>query len=129
MNSLGRRIPIGPPVNRCACHPDDLAALHIQPDEQITITSDHGSVVALVVPDDTLLPGVVSMTHCFGGLPGEDDDPMRFGTSTSRLLSLTKGSQSVSHMPWMSAVPVTIAATARHEQETSDDHLLPPSSS
>jgi len=112
MNSLGRRLPIGSPVNPCSCHSSDLATLGLQSGDRITITSDHGAVVAVVAADDTLRPGVVSMTHNFGGLPGEDDDPTVGGTSSSRLLSLTEDGQKISHMPWMSAIPVTIEAEA-----------------
>ena len=56
----------------------------------------------------TLRRGVASMTHGFGG-PGPADALERGGASTNRLLSPTENLQSISGMPMMTAVPVTIA--------------------
>jgi anaerobic selenocysteine-containing dehydrogenase len=111
MNSLGRRLPHDGPVNPCFAHPDDLAALDIADGDLLTITSDHGTITAVAVSDPTLRPGVLAMTHGYGGLPGEDDDPVRFGASPARLLSLTEHRQAVSLMPWMTAVPVSLRRT------------------
>ena len=108
MNSLGRRLPHDGPVNPCFAHPDDLAALGAAEGDLLTITSDHGSITAVAASDPTLRPGVLSMTHGYGGLPGEDDEPVRFGASPARLLSLTEHRQPVSLMPWMTAVPVSV---------------------
>jgi anaerobic selenocysteine-containing dehydrogenase len=109
MNSLGRRVPIGDPVNPCFTHPDDLAALGASAGDTVTLTSDHGSITAVLAADPTLRRGVVSMTHCYGGLPGDgDDDPRRHGANPARLLSLTEHRQPVSLMPHMTAVPVTL---------------------
>jgi anaerobic selenocysteine-containing dehydrogenase len=107
MNSLGRRVPIGPPYNPCGAHPDDLAALGVIDGELIELTSDHGTVTVVASADDTLPRGVLSLTHCYGDLPGDDADPTRFGANPARLLSLTEHLQPISLMPWMSAIPVT----------------------
>ena len=111
MNSLGRRIPDLPrtPYNPCHMHPDDLDALGAQPDALVTLTSDHGSVRAVVAADATLRRGVVAMTHGFGDLPDGDDDPRLYGSNPSRLLSLTRDLQSINGMPQMTAVPVAIS--------------------
>jgi anaerobic selenocysteine-containing dehydrogenase len=108
MNSLGKRIPIGLPYNPCFVHPDDLAALGCADGAVLELTSDHGSITVVAESDDTLRRGVLSITHCYGGLPGDDgDDPRRQGANPARLLSLTEHRQPISEMPWMSAVPVT----------------------
>ncbi|HXY94376.1 MAG TPA: molybdopterin-dependent oxidoreductase [Acidimicrobiia bacterium] len=108
MNSLGRRVPIGLPYNPCGVHPDDLDALGADEGALLTLTSDHGSVTVVAEADDTLRRGVLSLTHCYGALPGDDDrDPHEFGANPARLLSLTDHRQPVSLMPWMSAVPVS----------------------
>jgi anaerobic selenocysteine-containing dehydrogenase len=107
MNSLGRRLPHGEPVNPCFVHPDDLADLHMTDGDLLSLTSDHGSINAVAASDPTLRRGVLAMTHCHGGLPGDDDDTVRFGANPSRLLSLTERRQPVSLMPWMTAVPVS----------------------
>jgi len=113
MNSLGRRIPIGLPYNPCFAHPDDLSALGASEGSLLTLTSDHGTITVVAAADDTLRPGVLAITHAYGSLPGEDDDPRRYGASVGRLLSLTEHRQPISQMPWMSAVPVTVGPPPR----------------
>jgi anaerobic selenocysteine-containing dehydrogenase len=114
MNSLGRRIPglLRHPYNPCHVHPDDLAELGIPTDALVAITSDHGTIHGVTRADATMRRGAVSMTHAFGGLPGVEDDPLRFGANPTRLLSVDEQLQSVSAMPLMSAVPVSIEAIA-----------------
>ena len=56
--------------------------------------------------------GVVSMTHGFGGMPGEDADYKERGASISRLLSLDHDYEPLQAMPLMSGVPVRIEKTA-----------------
>jgi anaerobic selenocysteine-containing dehydrogenase len=107
MNSLGKRVPIGPPYNPCGVHPDDLIALGVGDGELLELTSDHGTITVVAAADDTLPRGVLSLTHCYGDLPGDDTDPRRHGANPARLLSLTENLQPISLMPWMSAVPVT----------------------
>jgi anaerobic selenocysteine-containing dehydrogenase len=109
LNSLGTRVPGLPrhPYNPCFANPDDLEALGCPSGTLVTISSAHGDVEAVVQADATLRRGVLSMTHGFGGLPG-DDDPLLHGSSTSRLMSLSAGAQSISAMPHMSAIPVSL---------------------
>jgi anaerobic selenocysteine-containing dehydrogenase len=108
MNSVGRRQEGARPYNPCSAHPDDLAALGVDAGSMVTLTSKHGRIQAVIVPDPTLRPGAVSMTHCYGGLPGEEDDPVEYGSNPSRLLSIDTDLQPITMMPHMSAVPVTI---------------------
>jgi anaerobic selenocysteine-containing dehydrogenase len=112
MNSLGRRVPIGLPYNPCFAHPDDLAELGVAGGELLVLTSDHGTITVVASADPTLRRGVLSITHCYGSLPGDDDDPRQFGANPARLLSLTQHRQPISLMPWMSAVPVTAEPTS-----------------
>lgn len=107
MNTLGRRVPIGLPYNPCFAHPDDLAVLGVADGALLELTSDHGTITVVAAADATLRRGVLSITHCYGALPGQDDEPRRYGANPARLLSLTEHRQPVSLMPWMSAVPVT----------------------
>jgi anaerobic selenocysteine-containing dehydrogenase len=108
MNSLGRRVPIGLPYNPCFVHPDDLAALGAGDGALLELASDHGTITVVAAADGTLRRGVLSITHCYGALPA-DDDPHRHGANAGRLLSLTEHRQPISLMPWMSAVPVTVS--------------------
>jgi anaerobic selenocysteine-containing dehydrogenase len=109
-NTLGRNIDgmASTGRNPCHLHPDDLAALGVAAGSLIEIRSRHGSVVAIADADHTLRPGVVSLSHCFGTLPSEPDDPYSSGSSVSRLLSVDEALQPISLMPHMSAVPVRI---------------------
>lgn len=111
LNSMGPRLPGLPRrgYNPCFVHPEDLAKLGLEPGAVVTIAADHGAVTAVVDADASMRPGVVSMTHAFGGLPG-DDDPLIRGVNTGRLISLDNELQAISAMPRMSAVPVTIEA-------------------
>lgn len=110
LNSFGRRLPglARRPYNPAYMHPDDLARLDVEDGDLVTLTSDHGAVDAVVAPDNTVRPGAVSMSHCYGGLPGEDDDPRVYGSNPSRLLSITDDLQAISYMPRLSAVPVAV---------------------
>jgi anaerobic selenocysteine-containing dehydrogenase len=110
MNSLGRRLPglVRHGYNPCYLHPEDMRDLKIEAGALAEVTSEHGSVRAVVQPDRTLRRGVLSMTHGFGGEPGTEDDPRRFGTNPTRLLSIRTGLQSISLMPQMTAVPVAV---------------------
>ncbi|MFI5054275.1 MAG: molybdopterin dinucleotide binding domain-containing protein, partial [Acidimicrobiia bacterium] len=110
LNSLGRRVPGLPKhtYNPCFAHPADLADLGLEAGVLVVVASDHGRLQAVVEPDETLRRGVVSMTHAFGGLPGDDDDPRRHGANPTRLLSIDFDTQAINRMPRMSAVPVTI---------------------
>jgi anaerobic selenocysteine-containing dehydrogenase len=108
VNSLGKQIPgLSPhPYNPCFVHPDDLAALGLSSGDDAVLTSDHGSIEAVVEADVTMRRGSVSMTHAFGSLGGGDHREV--GSNTTRLLSLVDGIQTINAMPQMSAIPVTI---------------------
>jgi anaerobic selenocysteine-containing dehydrogenase len=76
--------------NPARVHPDDLGG------SRAVLTTDHGAIEVDVETDDTLRPGTVSLTHARGN------------PNVGELLSLTDGAQSISAMPWLTAVPVTI---------------------
>ena len=109
MNSTGVQLSglVREPWNPCHMHPDDLARLGVVSGDAISLTNEHGSVNTIVKADATLRPGAASMTHGFGG-PGADADPAGVGASTNRLLSATTRLQTISGMPVMTAVLVTV---------------------
>jgi anaerobic selenocysteine-containing dehydrogenase len=111
LNSVGRRIPGLPrhPYNPCHVHPDDLDRVGVADGALVAITSDYGTIRAVVAADRTMRRGAVSMTHAFGGMPGSEDDPLEYGANPTRLLSVDHELQPLSAMPLMSAVPVSIA--------------------
>jgi len=123
MNTLGRDLPHTGAANPCALHPDDLAALGARDGDRLELTSDHGRIVAVATADATLRRGVVTLTHGFGGLPGDgDDDIVDRGANPGRLLSLTERRQPISAMPWMTAVPVSCRRIAPADPPTLPRH-------
>ena len=88
-------------------HPDDLVRLGLSEDDVVSVSSDVGSVQAQVRADETLRPGTVSMTHCWGR--GADDDEL-VPESAARLVSSERDLQAINGMPVMTAFEVSLAA-------------------
>jgi len=94
--------------NPAFMHPQDLVDLGLAQDDKVRITSDHASVVGVVSSDDTLRRGVVSMAHAFGPATADDLDPLEFGTSTARLVSVEDNFDRYTGQPRMSGIPVHV---------------------
>jgi anaerobic selenocysteine-containing dehydrogenase len=89
LNSSGRSIQklTGKrPYNPVFMHPGDLAGLALRSGESVEVRSDHDWILGVVEADDTLRPGVVAMTHGFGGAPGQDARHREIGSNTGRLV-------------------------------------------
>lgn len=100
------------PFNAAFLHPDDLAALDVLSGGEIEITSAHGSITGIAMPDERLRPGTVSMTHGFGGLPGDDAAPHDGGSNVGLLISLEQNLDTITSMPRLSAIPVNLRKKA-----------------
>ena len=98
------------PYNALYMHPDDLAALSIAPDARVRVEAETGALDAIVEADATMRPGVVSMSHCWGGLPGADVPFTAQGASTNLLTRTDRHVEAVNAMPRMSAIPVRVTA-------------------
>jgi anaerobic selenocysteine-containing dehydrogenase len=96
------------PFNPAYLHSDDLAALQLKEGDMVDIVSDHGRIPAMVKVDAALRPGVVSMTHGWGGMPGDVADYEKHGSSTNLLVSTERDCEAINAMPRMSAIPVNI---------------------
>ena len=92
------------PGNPAYMNPAELEELGIAPGERVEITSDKGSIEAIAQPDRDVRPGVVSIAHCWGGLPGGEGA----GANTNLLIADDRDLASVNMMPRMSAVPVNL---------------------
>lgn len=111
MNSLGRGIAglARDDVNPCYIHPDDMNELGTSDGDAIRVIAEHGTIETVCSADPTMMPGVVALSHGYGGLPGDDhNDPLTAGSNPGRLLSLTDSIQTITGMPIMNAIPVAI---------------------
>jgi anaerobic selenocysteine-containing dehydrogenase len=108
MNSFGQHIPSvrrRRPANLVQVHPDDLAALGIKAGDAVRVESRRGGVETVAEADPTLRPGVVSMTHGWGGLPG---DRAAIGAAINRLTDSDDDLEAVNAMPRFSDLPVRL---------------------
>lgn len=96
--------------NPLCAHPDDFAALGISDGDECWVTSDNGRIPAIAEGDATLKRGVVSMTHGYGWLVGEEFDYKERGSSISLLVSLERDCDPLQAMPRMSGIPVRVDA-------------------
>lgn len=96
------------PYNPAYMNPVDLAAQGLKSGDRVEIVSDHDRIPAIVQADNTLRPGVVSMTHAWGGMPGEETDFEKEGSATNALVSTDHHCEPINAMPRQSAIPVNI---------------------
>jgi anaerobic selenocysteine-containing dehydrogenase len=99
----------GRTYNPAFMHPADLAELGMEPGDTVEIRSAHDAVVGIVECDHDLRRGVVSMSHGFGGNPGDAEDPRVDGANTNRLLRADVDFDPITGMPRMGAVPVSVS--------------------
>ena len=110
INSLGRELPglaaVGT-TNPAYLHPADLERLGVADGDVVLIESPHGSITGVAAAGDDVKPGVVSMSHSWGGMPA-DDDVRGSGSPTNRLVANDKGYDPITGMAVQSAIPVRI---------------------
>jgi anaerobic selenocysteine-containing dehydrogenase len=93
--------------NPAFLHPLDIAALELAIGDPVMVASAHGEIYLPVESDPDLRRGTVSISHGFGGGGTKPSDYMR-GANVNRLLRTDIGSDPITGMPHMSAVPVAI---------------------
>jgi anaerobic selenocysteine-containing dehydrogenase len=106
--SVRRRVPHNP----AWLNPADLEALGVAPGELVEIRSQRGALRARAEADPALRPGVVAMSHGWGGLP---DAPLRAadtGACTGMLIDTAGALDPINAMPVMTGVPVTVSRVA-----------------
>lgn len=107
MNSLGNNLQATlkrDPANPAYMHPSELDALGLAPGDRVEIASEHGRIETVAQPDKAVRRGVVSIAHCWGGLPGEEGP----GANTNLLIAADRHLAGINMMPRMSAVPVNV---------------------
>jgi len=95
------------PSNPGWMNPKDIASMGVRPGERIKVQSDHGAIVVVAQPDETVRQGVIQITHCWGGLPGDGANE-ELGASTNLLISSDRDFAPINSMARMSAIPVNI---------------------
>ena len=111
INSTGRTLPglmRGRSYNPAFMHPGDLARLGVAAGDVVEIRSEHAFVTTVAQEDANLRPGLVSMSHNFGGNPGDNEDPFVDGANTNRLLRNDVEYDRYTGQPRMGALPVAV---------------------
>jgi anaerobic selenocysteine-containing dehydrogenase len=111
INTTGRSLPglmRGRHYNPAFMHPDDLARLGIAPGDLVEVRSEYDAITSVAEADADLRPGVVSISHNFGGNPGEEEDPRVDGANTNRLLRVDVEYDRYTGQPRMGALPVAV---------------------
>ncbi len=115
INSTGRTIPglmRGRSYNPAFMHPDDLSRLGIRAGQVVEIRSEYDAIASVAQADADLRPGVVSISHNFGGNPGDDEDPRVDGGNTNRLFRNDVEYDRYTGIPRMGALPVAVVPVA-----------------
>lgn len=100
------------PYNPLHMNPVDLDGLGLVAGQHVHIRAQHGAIVGIVKPDETLRPGVVSMSHNWGAVDNHPDACDHHGASTNRLVRADRVFEPINAMPRMSAIPVVISAAS-----------------
>jgi anaerobic selenocysteine-containing dehydrogenase len=95
-------------VNPAFMNPLDMATEGIERDAAITISSEHGNILAYARPDPTMRRGVISMANGWGTPEQSADPDGRKGAFTGRLAALDVQREAINLMPRQSAIPVNI---------------------
>ncbi|WP_380876551.1 molybdopterin-binding oxidoreductase [Sphingomonas sp. DBB INV C78] len=107
------------PYNRAFMNPDEMAELSIAADDWIELASDTGAIRAMAAADPDLRPGVISISHGFGGLPDEVDY-RNGGVSPNLLISTDRDLQTINAMPRMSAIPLAIRRVNSEQMDVAE---------
>ena len=111
LNSACKELPsVRPrvPTNPAFMSPEDMTREGITEGQLLRIASDAGEIVVPAKADPDLRPGVISVSHGYGVLPGEPEDPFGRGASTNRLIGARGPRETINAMPRMSAIPVNV---------------------
>ncbi len=93
-------------------NPEDAQRLELLDGVEVRVASEYGSIIATVVADEDLRPGVVAMTHGWGHANNNrmnvaSNHP---GTNVNAILPTGPGSfDPLSNMSFMTGIPVTVA--------------------
>ncbi|MEP5765717.1 MAG: molybdopterin-dependent oxidoreductase [Halieaceae bacterium] len=97
-------------TNPVQLHPEDMAALGLEEDCLVEVHSSHGTITGVARAYDRIKPGVITMHHSWGPLPGPnaDEEVREYGANTNRLIDNLSNTQRYTGMTQQSAIPVYI---------------------
>jgi anaerobic selenocysteine-containing dehydrogenase len=102
--------------NPAYMHSSDLEKLNIADGELIEVHSRHGAIPAIAAASDDIKPGLVSMSHSWGGTPDPaakvDEQVREMGSNTNRLIDNREHTERFSAMPRLSTVPISVRKIA-----------------
>jgi len=96
--------------NGAYMNPLDIAAGGFEAGDIARIVSPHAHISGILRADPNVRRGCVSMSHAWGGNPGDgdDDDPSLHGANTGRLTSVERDYDRYTGIPRMSTIPVRL---------------------
>ncbi|MBS0277741.1 MAG: molybdopterin-dependent oxidoreductase [Proteobacteria bacterium] len=94
--------------NSAFMNPTDMTREGIASGQIVELESNRSAIRAIVMAEDGVKAGCISMSHAWGGNPGEDDDPFELGSNTGRLSPVDRDYDPYSGIPIMSAIPVRL---------------------
>jgi len=95
--------------NPAFMNPQCLRELGAAAGDVLRIESEHDFIYGVAQPSDEIAPGVISMAHARGDLPGRADADVRgLGSTTNRLVSTQVDFEPISGIPRQSAIPVNV---------------------
>lgn len=95
--------------NPAFMNPADIGRLGLGAGDVVCIEGKYDRILGVVEAEEGVREGVISMSHCFGGLPDEDDRVREIGGNTGRLASVEHEYDRYTGIPRMSAIPVRIS--------------------
>lgn len=95
-------------TNPAYMNPADLEAMGIASGDLVEIEGAYGMLVGVAEAAKDVKPGVVSMAHAWGDIPGNWGDVREKGASTNRLIDDHKTFDPIHGQPRMSAIPVNL---------------------
>jgi anaerobic selenocysteine-containing dehydrogenase len=94
--------------NPAFMHPQDISDLGLKSGDRVEIVSEHGRLPAILKADEDLKPGVIQMSHSWGGLPGEEAPYEQVGGNVGLLIDNTRDIEPINAMARQSGIPVNV---------------------
>ncbi len=95
-------------TNPAYMNPADLKDLGINSGDLVEIEGAYGMLIGVAEAAKDVKPGVISMAHAWGDVPGNWGDVREKGSSTNRLIDDHKTYDKITGQPRMSAIPVNL---------------------